>query len=88
MSMLKMFDSPLDITFDPKDFSATSDPSEILKAKILNQMKIKDSELESYKRSKLRLFGIVSSMMSKEIDEKIRSLFIDKTTAEPELVPR
>ena len=86
--MLVMFDPPFDITFDPKDFSATSDPSEILKAKILNQMKIKDSELESYKRSKLRLFGIVSSMMSKEIDEKIRSLFIDKTTAEPELVPR
>ena len=62
------FDPPPEIVFDPKDFTATLDPSGILKARILNQMKIRDSELESYNRSKLRLFGIISSMMSKEMD--------------------
>ena len=88
--MLVMFDPPFDITFDPKDFSATSDPSGILKAKILNQMKIRDSELESYNRSKLRLFAIVSSVMSKEMDEKKDSSLSIKPQQQPqpELVPR
>ena len=75
------FDPPPHIVFDSKDFSAASDPSGILKAKILNQMKTRDSELESYDRSKLRLFGIISSMVSKEIGEKIRSFFTDKANA-------
>ena len=75
------FDPPPEIVFDPKDFTATLDPSGILKARILNQMKTRDSELELYNRSKLRLFGIISSMMSKEMDEKIRSFFTDKANA-------
>ena len=75
------FDPPPDIVFDPKDFSAASDPSGILEAKILNQMKTRDSELVSFNRSKLRLFGIISSMMSKEMDEKIRSFSTDKANA-------
>ena len=75
------FDPPQDIVFDQKNFSAASDPSGILKAKILNQMKTRDAELESYNRSKLRLFGIILSMMSKEMDEKIRPFFTDNANA-------
>ena len=45
------FDPPPDIVFDPKDFSAASDPSSILEAKILNQMETRDSELVSFNRS-------------------------------------
>lgn len=76
------FEPPTEIQFRPDDYSESADPHGINKGRLLNRMRVRDAEIEQYNSSKLRLFGIITSMMTKELDEKLKSYFSDLTKRE------
>ena len=71
------FEPPKEILYRAEDYSETADPHGINKGRLLNRMRVRDSEIDQYNNSKLRLFGIITSMMTKELDEKMKSYFAD-----------
>ena len=40
---------------------------------VLNSHRTRELEIDSYQNSKLKLFGIITSMMTKDLDEKVRA---------------
>ena len=71
------FEPPKEILFWAEDYSETADPHGINKGRLLNRMRVRDSEIDQYNNSKLRLFGIITSMMTKELDDKMKAYFAD-----------
>ena len=71
------FEPPTEIAFAAENFTSAADPGGIKKARLLNQMKVRDADIESYNASKLKVFAIITSMMTKDMDEKIKAFFSD-----------
>ena len=59
------------INYDAETLSNTNDPLGIEKARIIGRMKQADADNHAYEKSKTKLYGIISSMTTKEVDEKL-----------------
>ena len=49
----------------------TKDPIGLEKARIIGRMKQADLDNQAYVKSKIKLYGVISSMTTKEVDEKL-----------------
>ena len=70
-------------TYEAESLTKEKDPLGLNRASIINQMKQADIDNAAYKKSKGKLYGIISSMTTKEVDEKLsvhRSLIKVDTT--------
>jgi hypothetical protein len=59
------------VSFDSKDLSDKYDPLGIYKARIIGRMKQADADNLAYEKSKIKLYGVITSMTTKEVDEKL-----------------
>ena len=59
------------INYDAETLSNANDPLGIEKARIIRRMKQADADNHAYEKSKTKLYGIISSMTTKEVDEKL-----------------
>ena len=59
------------IHYDESSLTKENDPLGIKLARIIAKMKQADSDNDAYEKSKGKLYGIISSMTTKEVDEKL-----------------
>jgi hypothetical protein len=77
------YQKEITVPFDSKDLSDKNDPLGIYKARIIGRMKQADADNLAYEKSKTKLYGVISSMTTKEVDEKLsvhRSSIESKST--------
>ena len=72
------------VDYDAATLSDKNDPLGIGKARIIGRMKQADADYLAYEKSKTKLYGIISSMTTKEVDEK---LSVHRATIESEPTP-
>ena len=65
------YDPPKQIEIDYAELSIANDTTGMRKQLVLNQHRTREIEIDSYQSSKLKLFGIITSMMTKDLDEKV-----------------
>ena len=59
------------VDFEASELSEENDPFGLTKARIIGKMKQAATDNLAYEKSKTRLYGIRSSMTTKEVDEKL-----------------
>ena len=77
------YQKSIDIEYNPDSLTKERDPLGLQKARLVNQMKQADLDNLAYEKSKAKLYGVLSSMTTKEVDEKLsvhRSLINVDTT--------
>ena len=65
------YQDEITVSYDPKSLDSDNDPLGLNKARVIGKMKQADSDNAAYEKSKAKLFGILSSMTTKEVDEKL-----------------
>ena len=65
------YQKDITVPFDTADLSDKNDPLGIYKARIIGRMKQADTDNLAYEKSKTKLYGVISSMTTKEVDEKL-----------------
>ena len=71
------------VDYDAATLSAANDPLGIEKARIIGRMKQAGIDNHAYEKSKTKLYGIINSMTTKEVDEK---LSVHRSTIESESI--
>ena len=77
------YEDSITVEYEASSMTAEKDPLGLKRASIMNQMKQADLDNAAYEKSKGKLYGIISSMTTKEVDEKLsvhRSLIKVDTT--------
>jgi hypothetical protein len=77
------YQKDITVPFSAEDLSDKNDPLGIYKAVIIGRMKQADSDNLAYEKSKMKLCGILYSMTTKEMDERLsvhRSTIESKST--------
>jgi hypothetical protein len=59
------------VDFEASELSEENDPFGLTKARIIGKMKQADTDNLAYEKSKTKLYGIISSMTTEEVDEKL-----------------
>lgn len=72
------------VNYEVAALSDENDPLGIDKARIIGRMKQTDADNLAYQKLKTKLYGIISSMTTKNVDEK---LFVHRATIESEPTP-
>lgn len=75
------YQDEITVEYDAASLSEAKDPLGIGKARIIGKMKQADIDNLAYEKSKTKLYGIISSMTTKEVDEK---LSVHRSTIESE----
>jgi hypothetical protein len=57
--------------YDPESLTKERNPLRLQKARLVSQMKQADLDNLAYEKSKAKLYGVLSSMTTKEVDEKL-----------------
>ena len=65
------YQDEITVSYDAGSLSKEKDPLGLNKARIIGKMKQADIDNAAYEKSKAKLFGIISSMTTKEVDEKL-----------------
>lgn len=65
------YQEDITVSYDEKDLSKEKDPHGLEKARIIAKMKQADTDNIAYEKSKTKLYGIISSMTTKDVDEKL-----------------
>ena len=77
------YQEDITVAYDANTLSKEKDPLGLEKSRIISRMKQADLDNLAYEKSKSKLYGIISSMTTKEVDEKLsvhRSLIKVDTT--------
>jgi hypothetical protein len=77
------YQESITVDYKPESLTKEGDPLGLNKARLINRMKQADLDNLAYEKSKARLYGIISSMTTKEVDKKLsvqRSLIKGDTT--------
>jgi hypothetical protein len=76
------YQKDISVPFSAEDLSHKNDPLGIYKAIIIGRMKQADTDNLAYEESKMSLYGVISSMTTKEMDERlsVRSTIESKPT--------
>jgi hypothetical protein len=74
------YQDEITVSHDAEELSEKNDPFGLNKARIVAKMKQADIDNHAYEKSKTKLHGIISSMTTKELDEK---LSVHRSTLEP-----
>ena len=69
------FDKKVEVVIDNDKLGTTADPHGIYKDAITNEIRQTAQDYRDYIKSKEKLTGIIRSMTSKEVDEKLEQLF-------------
>ena len=77
------YDPPKPIEIDYAELSIANDTTGMRKQLVLNQHRTRELEIDSYQSSKLKLFGIITSMMTKDLDEKVKAYIANLPSAQP-----
>jgi hypothetical protein len=72
------------VDFEASELSEENDPFGLTKARITVKMKQADTDNLAYEKFKTKLYGIISSMTTKEVDEK---LLVHRSTIDSESPP-
>jgi hypothetical protein len=65
------YQNDITVPFSAEDLPDKNDPLGIYKAVIIGRMKEADSDNLAYEKSKMKLYGILYSMTTKEMDERL-----------------
>jgi hypothetical protein len=65
------YQKEITVFFDSEDLSDKNDPLGIYKARIIGRMKQADADNLACEKSNTKLYGVISSMTTKEVDEKL-----------------
>jgi hypothetical protein len=65
------YQDEITVSYDAGSFTKEKDPLGLYKARIIGKMKQADIDNAAYEKSKAKLFGIISSMTTKEVAEKL-----------------